>query len=124
MRALVSGHSVHGSAIEMHAALLILQSAADAVDQGAFSRAVWADQPKPLARLHFKFDTIERNEAPEALADVADVQQRTHFPLLRARRRSWTSPTMPLGAMTTNATSKRPTISRFTAEEIVTVAIC
>ena len=31
---------------------------------------------------------------------------------------------MPLGAMMTKATSSRPTISRLTAEEIVTVAIC
>ena len=31
---------------------------------------------------------------------------------------------MPFGAMMTKATSSRPTISRFTAEEMVTVTIC
>src|SRR6476469_3750552 len=124
MRALVGGQSVHGMAIEMHAALLVLQSAANAVDEGAFPRTVRADQPEPFARLHFKLDAIERNKAAEALADVVDVQQRTHLPLLRARRRSWTSPTSPFGAITTNATSKRPTIRRFTGEEMVTEAIC
>src|SRR5689334_427849 len=124
MRALVGGQSVHGMAIEMHTALLVLQGAANTVDEGAFSRTVRTDQPESLARLHFKLDAIERNKAAEALADVANVQQRAHLPSLRARRRSWTSPTRPLGAITTNATSKRPTIRRFTAEEMVTVAIC
>src|SRR5215471_4852937 len=124
MRALMGGQPVHGMAIEMHAALLVLQSAADAVHQGAFPRAVRADQSKPLAGLYFKLNAIERDEAAEALADVADVQKWAHLPLLRARRRSCTSPTRPLGAITTNPTSRRPTISRFTAEEMVTVAIC
>src|SRR5437763_172203 len=44
--------------------------------------------------------------------------------LLLARRRSCTSPTMPFGAMMTKPTSSNPTMSRLTAEEIVTVAIC
>ena len=35
-----------------------------------------------------------------------------------------TSPMMPFGATMTNPTSSRPTISRLTADEIVTVAIC
>src|SRR6476660_4494328 len=124
MRALMGSQSVHSTAVKMHAALFVLQGAADAVHQGAFARTIRADQAETLARLHFKLDAIERDKASEALADVADVQQRAHLPSLRARRRSWTSPTRPLGAITTNATSKRPTISRFTAEEIVTVAIC
>src|SRR5215471_459234 len=124
MRALMGGQPIQGMAVEMHAALLVLQSAANAVHQGAFSRAIRADQPETLARLHFKLDAIERNEAAEALADIADVQKWAHLPLLRARRRSCTRPTRPLGAITTNPTSRRPTISRFTAEEIVTVAIC
>src|SRR5215467_3119515 len=120
----MAGSSNQDMAIEMHAALLVLQSAANAVHQGAFSRAVRADQPETVARLHFKLNAIERDEASEALADVADMQKWAHLPLLRARRRFCTSPTRPLGAITTNATSRRPTISRFTAEEIVTVAIC
>src|SRR5262249_14890234 len=103
MRALMGGQPVHGMAIEMYAALLVLQSAANAVHQCAFSRTVRADQSEALARLHFKLDAIERNEASEALADVADVQKWAHLPLPRARRRSCTSPTRPLGAITTNA---------------------
>src|SRR5262249_46292318 len=124
MRALMGGQPVHGMAIEMHAALLVLQSAANAVHQGAFSRAVRADQPETVARLHFKLNAIERDEASEALADVADMQKWAHLPLLRARRRFCTSPTRPLGAITTNATSRRPTISRFAAKELRPVAFC
>src|SRR4029079_7402882 len=124
MCALMGSQSVHGLAVEMYAALFVLQGAADAVDQGAFARTIRADQPETFARLHFKLDAIARHKASEALADIADVQQWAHLPSLRARRRSWISPTRPLGTITTNATSKRPTISRFTAEEMVTVAIC
>src|SRR6185295_10431328 len=111
MRALMGSQAVHGMAVEMYAALFVLQGAADAVDQGAFARTIRADQPETFARLHFKLNAIERDKASEALADIADVQQWAHLPSLRARRRSWISPTRPLGAITTNATSKRPTIS-------------
>src|SRR5512143_812915 len=122
MRTLVGSQAVYGLSVEMDTALFVLQCAADAVDQRALSGAVWTDEADALALLYFELDTIKRNEASEALADIADVKKRGHL-LLRARR-SCNSPTRPFGAIMTNATSSSPTISRFTAEEIVTVAIC
>ena len=107
----------------MHAAALVLQRAADAIDQRALARAVRSDQPKPLARLHLEVDVVKSDESVEALADIVDVEQRGHDPL-RAHRRSCTNPTRPLGATMTKPTSIKPTISRFTAEEMVTVAYC
>ena len=44
--------------------------------------------------------------------------------MLNDARRPWMTPTMPFGAMITQSTIRRPTISRLTADEIVTVAIC
>src|SRR5689334_9377267 len=123
MRALVRGKPVHSVPVEMHVALFVLQRATNAVDQGAFAGAVRADQSNTFALLHFQLDVVECHETAEALTDVADVEQRAHL-LLRARNRSCTSPTSPFGAITTKATSRRPTISRFTAEDLVTVAIC
>src|SRR5262245_56047078 len=67
---------------------------------------------------------IEGDETTEPLAQLAYLQQRgghacdlllTHF---------CHNPTMPLGATITNPISSKPTMSRFTAEEIVTVATC
>src|SRR4029077_15737112 len=123
VRAFMRGKPIHGVAVEMHAALFVLQRATDAVDQCAFAGAVRADQSDPLAWLHLQFDAIKCDEPSETLADIADVKKRAHL-LLRARRRSCTRPTRPFGAITTKATSNRPTMSRFTAEEMVTVAIC
>src|SRR5450631_4939027 len=122
MRALMGGKPIDHTAVEIDSAGLVLQRAADAIDQRALARAVRADQPEPLARLHLEVDAVERDEAAEPLADIIDVQQRAHGPL--RRQCSCTSPTRPLGAMITKATSSRPTISRLTAEEMVTVAIC
>src|SRR5690242_9651154 len=123
VRALMRRETIHRVAVEMHAALFVLQRTADAVDQCAFAGSVRADQPDSFAGLHLELDAIERDESAETFADVADVKKRAHL-LLRARRRSCTRPTTPLGAMTTNPTSRSPTISRLTAEEMVTVAIC
>src|ERR1039458_1710160 len=122
MRALMGGQTIDHTAVEIDGAGFVLHRAADAIDQRALAGAVRPDQPEPLARLHLEIDAIERDEAAETFADVVDVQQRAHGPL--RRKRSCTSPTRPLGAMMTKATSSRPTISRFTAEEMVTVAIC
>src|SRR5215471_963536 len=121
--AFVRGKPIHRVAVEMHAALFVLQGTANAVHQSAFTGAVGTDQSDPFALLHLKLDAIKCNEASEPLADIADVQKRAHL-LLLARRRSCTKPTRPFGAITTKATNNRPTISRFTAEEMVTVAIC
>ncbi len=102
MRALMRGQPVDRLAVELHAAGFVLQGAADAIDQRALARAVRADQPEPLARLHLEVDAVESDEPVEALADIVDVQQRAHG-CLRARRRSCTSPIRPLGAMMTKA---------------------
>src|SRR5664279_2183457 len=123
MRALMGGKPVDHMAVETDGAGFVLLRAADAIDQRALARAVRSDQPEPLARLHLEIDAVERDEAAEALADIVDVQQRAHG-RLQARHRSCTSPTRPLGAMMTKATSIRPTISRLTAEDMVTVAYC
>src|SRR6185503_6033596 len=123
VRALVSGQAIHWSAVEMHCAVFVWQRAADAVDERALARAVRPDEAKPFALLHFEFDAVERDETAEALADIADVEESAHF-FLQAFMRSCTSPTNPFGATTTKKTSRSPTISKFTADEIVTVASC
>src|ERR1035437_8779119 len=121
MQALMGGQPIDSLAVEIDGAGFVLQRAADAIHQRALARAVRPDQSEPLARLHLERDAVERDEAVEMLADIVDVQQRAHGPL--RRQCSCTSPTRPLGAMMTKATSRMPTISKFTAEEIVTVAI-
>src|ERR1039458_1797837 len=98
MSALMGGEPIDHLAVEIDGAGLVLQRAADAIDQRALARAVRPDQPEPLARLHLEVDAVERDEAAEPLADIVDVQQRAHG-RLRARKRSCTSPTRPLGAM-------------------------
>ena len=72
------GEPVDRLAVEVHRAGLVLQRAADAIDQRALARAVRPDQAEPLARLHLEVDAVERDEAAEALADIVDVQQRAH----------------------------------------------
>src|SRR5512133_3716283 len=68
MGAFMGGEAVHGMTVEYHTAALVLQGAADAVDQCALARAVGADQPKPLARLDFEINVVERDESAEPLA--------------------------------------------------------
>src|SRR5262249_16067220 len=121
MGTFMCGESVHCVSVEMHAALLVLQRPANAVDERTLAGAVRPDQPEPLALFYLKFNAIKRDKPAEALADIADMKERAHL-FLRARRRSCTRPISPFGAMTTNATTSRPTISKFTAEEMVTVA--
>src|SRR6476469_7208975 len=74
MSAFVSRKAVHGAAVETNAAGLVLQGAANAIDQRALAGTVRADQSEPLARLDLECDAVERDEAAEALADVIDVQ--------------------------------------------------
>ena len=86
-------------------------------------------RPSRSPSVHVEVDAVQRDEAAEALADAFDLQQRGRLmrPAPRcafARQRSSTRPTMPSGATMTKATSSTPTISRLTAEEMVTVAIC
>src|SRR5262249_19099721 len=113
-RALVRRQPVHRRTAEAHAALLVAQGAADAVDQGRLARTVRPDQAQPLALLDLQVDVLQRHEAAEALADLVDMQQRAH------RRFFWNRPTMPCGARITNATISTPATSTLTAEEIVT----
>src|ERR1035437_9376353 len=75
MRALMGGQTIDHTAVETDGTGLILQCAADAIDQRALARAVRSDQPEPFARLHFEVDTVERNEPVEALADIFHVQR-------------------------------------------------
>ncbi len=74
MGAHMRGQAVHRLSIEMHAALFVLQRAADAIDQRTFARPVGPDQSEPLARLHLKIDTVERDEAAKAFAQVLHLQ--------------------------------------------------
>src|SRR5580704_1639346 len=128
---------VEWPAVEGDAAGLVLQRAAQAVDQRALARAVRPDQPDPLAGGDRQVDAVERDKAAEALAEPADGKERrrTHAALCgsrcgaptgkaRRRRRACTRPTMPFGAIITKPISNNPTISRLSAEEIVTVASC
>src|SRR5580704_8571142 len=116
--------SVERLAVEDHGAGLVVQGAAEAIDQGRLARAVGADQPQPLAARDRQIDAVERDKAAKALAEARDFEQRLRHHASLFRRHDCTSPTMPLGAMMTNRISNTPTISRFKAEEIVTVANC
>src|SRR5580692_10983630 len=77
-RALVRGEAVDGAAVETHGTLFVLQGAADAIDQGALARAVWADEAEALAGRDRKRDVLERDEAAKAFAEVVDFKQVGH----------------------------------------------
>src|SRR6476646_3984363 len=122
--ALVGEQAVDDLAVETHRAGLVGERAADAVDERRLAGAVWTDQADALALSNGKIDAVERDEAAETFAQTRDFEQCAghYFSLLRIQ--PCTSPTMPFGAMMTKATSSSPTMSRLTAEEMVTVAIC
>src|SRR5499427_8742424 len=123
-RALVGEQAVHRLAVETHRAGFVRERAADAVDQRRLARAVGTDQADALTLGDGEVDAVERDEAAEALAQTRDFEQRRshHFALPRVQ--PCTNPMIPFGAMMTKATSKRPTMRRLTADEMVTVAIC
>src|ERR1700736_2517065 len=123
-RALVRGQAVDPASVKEDAAAVVVQRAAQAVDERALPRAVGSDEPEPLAGLDRNVDAFERHEPAKALAEPTDFEDPLGHQLSRARRRLCTSPTMPLGAMTTKRISSTPTIKRLSAEEIVTVASC
>src|SRR5271167_441292 len=122
-RAPIGRPAVDRAAVEGDIAAVVVQRAAKAVDQRALARTVRPDQPEPLTGIDSEIDALERDKAAKTLAEPGDLEQRRHQRSL-ARRRAWTSPTMPLGAMITKAINRTPTIKRFSAEEIVTVASC
>ena len=62
-------------AVETHAAGLVLQRAAEAVDQRALAGAVRPDQPEPLAGCDRADDVVERDKAAETFAEAADSQR-------------------------------------------------
>src|SRR5262249_26217462 len=111
--------------LEGHRAGLVGQSAAQAIDQRRLARAVGADQSDALALRDSEIDAVERDEAAEALAETGHLQQVLgHGQVFFLRMRFSIRPRMPFGAMITKATSSTPTSSRFTADEILTVAHC
>src|ERR1700674_4119013 len=122
--ALVRFEPIEPRPVEVHRAGFVVQRAAQAIDQGALARPVGADQAEALAGLDREAYSVERDEAAEALAEILDLEQRRGHYLLLRRSCASTRPTMPFGAMITKATSRSPTISRFTADEMVTVATC
>src|SRR5262245_26385570 len=116
--------SIHLFAAERDTASLVVQCAADTIDQCTLTGTVGSDQADTLTLDDMEINGIEGDEATEPLAQLAHLQQRgghacdlllTHF---------CHNPTMPLGATITKPISSKPTMSRFTAEEIVTVATC
>ena len=121
--ALMGGQSVDPLAGKGHAAVLVAQRAADAIDERRLSGTVRADEAEPFALGDGKVDRIERDEAAEALADAFHLEERRAHGLLRLLNQLCHRPTMPFGATITKPTKSRPTISRLTADEIVTVAI-
>src|SRR3974390_3225443 len=121
--ALVRGHSVEWLAVEQHAAVLVAQRAANAIDEGRLARPVRTDEAESLALRDVDIDAVECDEAAEALAELANLQEGlAHRFALRMKLSH--RPTMPLGATITKPISQRPTSSRFATEEIVTVTTC
>ena len=78
MGALMGFEPVELSAVEMHGALLVVQRAADAIDQRRFAGAVRPDQAEPLAGRDRQRNLVERDEAAETLAEIVDLQKRAH----------------------------------------------
>src|SRR6185437_8876083 len=122
--ALMRREAVHRPAIEADAAAVVAQRAAQAVDQRALARAVGPDEADALAGADGKPDPIERGEAAEMFAEILDLEEHVRHQRRRGPSQVCTSPTMPLGAMMTKATSSTTTISRLSAEEMVTVTTC
>src|SRR3984893_11855590 len=122
--ALVGRHAVDAPPVEHDAAAVVVQCAGEAIDEGALARAVGPDEPQPLAGLDSDVDVFERHKTAKAFAEPADFEDWRGHQRILARQRACTSPTMPLGAIITNTIKRTPTISRFSADEIVTVASC
>src|SRR5262249_18805646 len=123
-RALVRRQPIDRLAVEAHAAALVDERGANAVDQGRLAGAVGTDQAEALTFGDREIDSVERDESAEALAQTGHLDQGARHDFVLPRIHFCTRPTIPLGAMMTKATNSRPTIRRLTAEEMVTVAIC
>src|SRR5262249_22418699 len=123
-RTLVGRIALEIGAVELDGAGLVAQRPAQAIDERALARSVGADQADALARSDREADAFERDEPAEPFAEILDLEQRRAHRSLLARSRPSTRPKMPFGAIITKATSTTPTMSRLTAEEMVTVATC
>src|SRR5262249_23408989 len=88
----------------------------DRVEQRRLAGAVGTDQADDAALLDGEADVPIRDDAAEALADVADFQECAHGAsrpagALRRKRCGWrrlSQPRMPTGKNTTTATTRRP----------------
>src|SRR5689334_27268 len=106
--------------------------ATHAVDQRALAGAVRPNQAYTLFLGNGQFDRLQGHEAAEAFAQSRHFEQcvdghargRSAKGRRNRSRAPCSRPRIPLGAMMTNATSIRPTISKLSAEDIVTVATC
>src|SRR6185437_12114060 len=123
-RALMRGKAVHRPTIEMDAAAVVAQRPAQAIHQRALAGAVGPDEADALAGADGEPDPVERGEAAEVLAEALDLEEHVRHQRRRGLSQVCASPMMPLGAMMTKATSSTPTISRLSAEEMVTVTTC
>src|SRR5262245_58313810 len=124
MRSLIGGQPVERAAFEANRAGLVVERAANAIDERALARTVRPDQPETFALGQAEVDALQGNKAPKAFANGLNLEQWRRHGLALARRQSSTRPMMPFGAITTNPTSRTPTINKLTADEMVTVAIC
>src|SRR5215217_2528877 len=109
--------------VKADGAFLVGERTGEAVDEGALAGAVRADEADALARAEGEVDRAQGGEAAEALGDAGRLDDggRGHRPRLR---RCATKPPMPFGATVMKTTSSTPTMRRFAADEIVTVANC
>src|SRR5262245_5080111 len=124
MGAAMGRQAVERASLEVHRAGLVVERAADAVDERALARSIRTDQAQALATRNIEIDSLQRDEAAEPLTHGLDFEQGRAHGLAREWRQSSTRPRIPLGAITTKPTNRTPTIKRLTAEEMVTVAIC
>ncbi len=62
--------------VEFDLAGMALQSAAEAIDEGALAGPVRADEPEPVAARKREIEAVERNKTAETLAEPRDLQQR------------------------------------------------
>ena len=118
--ALVRGQAVEDFAGKAHAARLVTQRAAHAVHQRRLARAVGADQPDAFA-VGRRVRSSSATKPPKRLPRSATSSRRHHF---SPRGCPVPSRLIPFGATMTNPNSISPTISRLSADDIVTVATC
>src|SRR5215831_17651921 len=74
-RALMRDQTIDIAAIEVHAAGLVGQRAAEAIDQRALAGAIWSDESDALASLNVEIDALEGDKAAEALAQILDLEK-------------------------------------------------